>query len=258
MGQSLWPIIGLKLGPQNLVILNDHEAVAEYANGETCGEYLSLPFHRLFDRRGGIYSSRPPSHIANDLIFQNSVHPLFLPYGDAWRQLRKALQDILRTTHVDDLLPLQDAEATQTLYDLLHTPDSWYDHIRRYSTAVILASVFGLRGASYDSPRVKRLYEVQNQNTAINELGATPPIDAFPFLKSLPGPLAPWRKWALDIRVQYRAMLFDLVKESKENSRKPGGPDCFLAKLHRDQEKSGLDDEHVAYLGGGLVVDHQT
>ena len=125
---------------------------------------------------------------------------LFLPYGDMWRILRKTVQDVLRTSEVDKMLPVQNAESMQTLYYCMKDPNRWYDHIRRYSSAVILATVFGLRGATFDSPRVKELYHVQDQNTAINELGATPPVNIFPFLKSLPDFMSPWRVWARNIR----------------------------------------------------------
>jgi cytochrome P450 len=209
---------------------------------------LTCDVTRLFDRRGGIYSSRPDNHIANDLIFKDKTHILFLPYGREWRLMRKTLQELLRTTAVDEILPIQEAESIQTLYHLMHSPERWFDHIRRYSTAVILASVFGLRGAHFDSPRVKALYDVQDQNTAINELGATPPVDIFPFLKSLPDFLSPWRRWAINIRTEYRELLFKLVADSKSS-----GVDCFFAKMMKAQEKSGLTEEQVAYLGGILV-----
>jgi cytochrome P450 len=162
--------------------------------------------------------------------------------------MRKTLQELLRTTAVDEILPIQEAESIQTLHHLLHSPERWFDHVRRYSTAVILASVFGLRGAHFDSLRVKALYDVQDQNTAINELGATPPVDIFPFLKSLPDILSPWRKWARNIRTEYRELLFKLVADSKAS-----GVDCFFAKMMKAQEKSGLTEEQVAYLGGILV-----
>jgi cytochrome P450 len=211
--------------------------------------YSQLTYSRLFDRRGGIYSSRPPNHIANDLIFTNNTHILFVPYGQDWRLMRKTLQELLRTTAVEELLPIQNAESTQTLYDLSHDATGWYNHIRRYSTAVILASVFGLRGASFDSPRVRALYHVQDQNTAINELGATPPVDIFPFLKMLPDFLSPWRRWARNIRTEYQVLLEALVRDSTAS-----GNECFLSKMMAGQEKSGLTTEQITHLGGILVL----
>lgn len=139
------------------------------------------------------------------------------------------------------------------MYQLLKEPEGWYDHIRRYSTAVILASVFGLRGTSFDSPRVQALYHVQDQQTQINEIGATPPMGIFPWLKYLPDFVSPWRKWALDIRAKQRAIYFRLLEDSRKQMESKGINDCFLAKMIRDQEKSGLTDENIAYLGGTLV-----
>ncbi|KAI9869775.1 MAG: hypothetical protein M1823_008959, partial [Watsoniomyces obsoletus] len=99
---------------------------------------------------------------------------------------------------------------------LLQTPAEYYDHIRRYSTAVILSSVFGVRGAHFQEPKVKRLYHVQDQFTAIMETGATPPVDVFPVLKSLPDFLSPWRKWALSIRKEQRTLYFELLQDVKD------------------------------------------
>lgn len=181
------------------------------------------------------------------------MHALFIPYGEQLRKIRKAAGEVLKVSVVDKYLPLQNAESLQTCHDLIHDPKRWYDHIRRYSSAVILASVWGLRGATFDSPRVKTLYAVQNAQTAINELGATPPVDIFPILKLLPDFLSPWRVWARQIHKDYYRMLLDLVAASKENSAKPGAPDCLMARLSREQDKFGLDDEHVAYVGTTMV-----
>ncbi|KAF4552552.1 Cytochrome P450-like protein 10 [Elsinoe fawcettii] len=153
----------------------------------------------------------------------------------------------------DDLFPIVTAEATQTIFDLVHRPDLWYNHIRRYSTAIILASVFGLRGASFESLRVKALYHVQDQQTRINEIGGAPAVDALPILKWLPDRFVPWRVWAKSIHREYRSMLFALVEDSIQNSKKPDAPDCFLAKMLREQEKNKLDEEHAAYLAGTFI-----
>ncbi|KPI42002.1 O-methylsterigmatocystin oxido [Cyphellophora attinorum] len=134
-----------------------------------------------------------------------------------------------------------------------NAPGRWYDHIRRYSTAVILASVFGVRGASFDSPQVSALYHVQDQFTQITELGATPPVDIFPWLKRLPNVVSSWRKWAYSIRTEQRALYFSLMQQSKRQMQKDDAKECFLARLIKDQEKSGLSDEHIAYLGGTLM-----
>jgi cytochrome P450 len=199
-----------------------------------------------------LYSSRPENYIGNEILCPRDVHILLLPYGNAWRQQRKVVQSLLNINAVDSMLPVQNAEAVQTLFQLLQDPDGYYDHIRRYSTAVILASVFGQRGARFDAPKVQALYHAQDQFTAILEPGATPPVDAFPFLKYLPEFMCRWKKEAKAIRQEQRSLYFDLFNETKQKT-KNGYTDCFMTKLIREQEKNQLDDEHLAYLGGIFV-----
>lgn len=135
---------------------------------------------------------------------------------------------------------------------LVEDPAGYYDHIRRYSTAVILASVFGQRGARFDSPKIQALYHVQDQFTAILEQGATPPVDAFPFLQFLPEFMCSWKSRAKKIRKLQQSLYFDLLNETKDRIRSGKG-DCFMKQVLEHQEKNELDDEHVAYLGGILV-----
>jgi cytochrome P450 len=163
-----------------------------------------------------------------------------MPYGPEWRGQRKVYQTILSVTAVTSYQPLQAAEAVLTMKQLSETPERYYDHIRRYSTAVILSSVFGIRGPDFDHPTIQRLYHVQDQFTALLETGATPPVDIFPFLKLLPTFLAPWRK------------LLQSVKDRIQRGiRRP----CFMDELMLEsaKEKHGLDEEHIAYIGGVLM-----
>lgn len=120
---------------------------------------------RLFDKRGALYSSRPYNFIGNELICPNETHILLVPYGQGWRVLRKAVQALLNVKAVDNVSPIQNAEAIQTVYQLVKDPTGYYNHIRRYSTAVILSSVYGQRGADFHSPKVEALYHAQEQFT---------------------------------------------------------------------------------------------
>lgn len=133
------------------------------------------------------------------------------------------------------------------------TPERCFTHIRRYSTAVILASVFGQRGASYEAPKVKALYHAQEQFTEILASGATPPVDPFPFLKYMPTFLAPYKRWAAEIRQEQRTLYSNLLNETVAGARKQDRIPCFMDKLLEGKEKSGLDDEQIVYTGGILV-----
>lgn len=178
-----------------------------------------------------------------------------MPYGPEWRNQRKIYQSILNINAVESLQALQSAEATITMQQLARAPEAYYDSIRRYSTAVILSSVFGIRGPEFNHPNVQRLYHVQDQFTAILETGATPPVDIFPVLKKLPAFLAPWRKWALSIRQEQRNLYFELLRGAKERVATGATRNCFMDELLREEKrgKNGLDDEHIAYIGGVLM-----
>lgn len=204
---------------------------------------------RLFDRRGAKYSGRPPFHICNDIIFPRTTHLLVMDYGPEWRAMRRMLQEWLKPSAVAEMLPLQDAESTQTLIHLLDTPDNWYNHIRRYSAALVLASMFGLRGANFDSHRIQHFYYIHNRVTTIMELGAAPPVDIFPLFKMLPDFMSPWRVEAKKLYSEFRKCLRVFVDESKSI----GNDRCFLRQMLRNQEKSGLSMEQVEYCAAGMV-----
>lgn len=151
------------------------------------------------------------------------------------------------------MLPIQNAEAAQTIYDLLCDPEGYYEHIQRYTTTIILASVFGQRGEAFQSEKVQALYDVQNRFTALLEPGATPPVDALPFLKYLPEFATPWKKTARAIRRDQRALYFKLMGDTTDRMVQGKSTGCFMEKLIQNQDKSGLDSEHVAYVGGILM-----
>lgn len=167
--------------------------------------------------------------------------------------LRKTVQALLNVKAVDDMFPIQNAEATQTMCQLLQDPNGYYDHIRRYSTAVILSSVFGQRGAEFNSPKVRALYHAQEQFTSILEPGATPLVDVFPLLRYIPQSFASWKVRAKAIRAEQRSLYFALMEETKARLAKGAATGSFMERVLQDQSKTGLDDEHVAYLGGILV-----
>jgi cytochrome P450 len=246
-------IIGLKFGSKNVIVLNNYKHVREYViSTMSCARSNPAAPFRLFDKKGSVYSSRPDNHITS-ILFPNDIHILLAPYSSKWRALRKCSQQLLSITAVDKLLPIQDAEATQTLYDLVHNPEEYYDHIRRYSTPVILASVYGQRGATFNAPKVRALYHVQDQFTDLVQPGATPPIDEFPVLKYLPEFISPWKTRAKAIRNEQSTLYMALYHEAKAKIAQGKGLDCFMATLIKGQEKNGLNEEDIAYAGGAYV-----
>lgn len=60
----------------------------------------------LLDKRGAIYSSRPPNQIGSEMITRNNTHLLLMLYGLEWRSQRKIFQKILDINAVKSLQPL--------------------------------------------------------------------------------------------------------------------------------------------------------
>lgn len=208
---------------------------------------------RLLEKRGDIFSSRPPNYIANELICKNETHMLFTPYGSNLRTLRKSIQGLFMRGELSSVRQVQQAEAIQTIYDILREPDRYYEHIQRYTTAVILASVYGQRGETFEAPNVQALYDVQNRFTALLEPGAAPPVDGITFLQYIPEFMAPWKRRAKEIRRDQREIYFRLFNATKKRMEEGIRVDCFMENLIDNQAKNGLDDEHTTYLGGTLM-----
>ena len=174
-----------------------------------------------------------------------------MQYSPEYTKLRKTMNSFLVAKSVDALLPLQNAEANLALHQLSHDPGGYYDHIRRYTNSVIVASVIGLRSDRFDSSFTQALYHAQDQFTAILEPGATPPVDFFPFLQWVPERLASWKRWAKRVRKEQRQLYFHLLNETRRLVKEQN-VDSFMARILKE-EKTGYDEEHLAYLGGPLV-----
>lgn len=171
--------------------------------------------NRLLEKRGGIYSSRAENYIANTLICPDDAHILIAPYAAGWKSLRKAVQALFVPREIANMRSIQNAEATQTIYDLLHDPKDYYEHIQRYITAVILASLYDQHGEKFSFSKVQALYDVQNRFTALLEPGAAPPVDALAFLKYVSEWCggASWKRKAREIRRDQLALYFRLMRE---------------------------------------------
>ncbi|KIY00756.1 uncharacterized protein Z520_03421 [Fonsecaea multimorphosa CBS 102226] len=230
------PVVGLKFGPLNVVVLSNYKPVRE-----------------LYDKRGNVYSSRPDNYVANELMCPNDVHILFQPYGPAWRALRKGAAGLLNVRGFGSILPLQQAESCQTMYEIMQSPEQWSDHVRRYAAAVVLESVYGQRGATYNDPKVKGFYEILTAFLDTLAVGATQPVDAFPFLKHIPGFLAPFNSRAKAMGQKQKAFYSALLDKTKARMDPQATDPCYMQRLLEGSDKSGLSYDQLVYVGGTLL-----
>jgi cytochrome P450 len=139
--------------------------------------------------------------------------------------------------------------------DLVDTPDGFDRHIRRYATSVVLSSVFGMRGSSFEHPDVKEIYRVQDQFSEILEPGNTPPVDMFPILKYVPTFLAEWKQRAAKVRQGQQDLYLGLLAKTAARVVRGDYVNCFMDRLltKEERQKHQLDDEHLAYVGGVMM-----
>lgn len=122
-------IFQIQLGFQNWVFLNSGEAAKE-----------------VIDKQSAVTSSRPPMPSAE--IISGYRRMVLMPYGDRWRNLRGIIHTMFTPKASEVYKPSQEFEAKQMLVDLADSRDdetAFYQHVRRYSTSVILTSTYGFR-----------------------------------------------------------------------------------------------------------------
>ncbi|KAL5113637.1 hypothetical protein ACEQ8H_008476 [Pleosporales sp. CAS-2024a] len=232
-------IVGLKFGNQNVVVLSQWKAVWD-----------------LVELRGAKYSSRPSIPPA-DIVAPKGEHPALNVYGDMWRQQRKLLMEFLGREPTEKMKPLQDAESTQMIYDLMHAPELFEKHVNRSFGSVILASVYGKRGETMaPGSSLDTFYTVMERWT--NSVGQTsyPPLKSFPFLAAVPDWLTPWQGWksqALYVRDAQEKVYGGLVKEARADILRGKRSGCFLATVLKTHAKEHFNDKFLFHLTGVLL-----
>ncbi|QRW12783.1 cytochrome P450 family protein [Ceratobasidium sp. AG-Ba] len=226
-------IYSLKLGPGTAIVLTDVAAVKE-----------------LMDKRSQSTVDRPPNHMA-DLV-AGGMNMVLARYTEDWRTLRRAAHAILTPQACAGHLPIQRAEASQLMHDILTNPEGFYTHIRRYSSSVILSVLWGKRAPRYETKEVTDFFHAQHKWEEVLEPGAHPPMDLIPILKKVPEALAPWKTLCKETRNLQRDLYFGLT-ETEQRIANHQENNCFMEQIIARKDEFGLNRELIGYLGGVLL-----
>ena len=123
-------IFRVKVGLQDWIFLNSPEAIKD-----------------ILDRQSATTSGRPPMPVASDIV-SGGKRFLLMSYTPEWRKLRAMVHKLLTPKASDLFKPSQEFETKQLLWDLLTDNDdqeSFYNHVRRYTTSVVMTSTYGRR-----------------------------------------------------------------------------------------------------------------
>ncbi|KAJ6482546.1 cytochrome P450 [Mycena sanguinolenta] len=224
----------LKLGSGTAIVLTDAAAVKE-----------------LIEKRSATTMDRPPLHLAE--VVTHGLNLVLSRYSEKWKILRRAAQAILTPQASARHLPIQQAETIQLMHDLLRSPESFYTHVQRYSSSVILSVLYGKRSPRFETPETVKFFEVEHEWVSLLETGATPPLDYFPFLKYVPERWARWKQVCKVVRKMQRDLYFTLLDETQERLQKGEGNGSYVEELVEKQEELELDREMLGYLSGVLI-----
>ncbi|KAL2110450.1 hypothetical protein VUR80DRAFT_1165 [Thermomyces stellatus] len=238
-------IIGLKVGPANLVVLHDPQYVRE-----------------LLDRRGAIYSGRPYSYIPSEHVFaeHGDKHILNLQNGPYLRRWRSAVAYLVGPAGLKQTLPMQEATSATLVKKLLQTPSDFPDHIKNWALATPLLVITGQKLDDREKGFLDRFFNAQKKWLELLEPGNAPPVDIFPFLRW--APFADWKKKAKYVRDYMLEEYEGFFQTAKALSSDIGGEapasQSLMTKIIEDQDKevkpaNRFTHDEIAFMGGGLL-----
>ncbi|KAL5623712.1 hypothetical protein FOBRF1_002962 [Fusarium oxysporum] len=211
-------IFSLKIGSGNIIVICDRKAV-----------------HELLDKKGSIYSDRPPN-----------IVPLFITRGDhmtmecqspSWREKRTVVTRNLNPKSLDEKhFRVQETEAVILMNRLLDDPSNFYSYSRLYASSVASILAWGFRATTLDSFWYKDVSAMIEKWLEAIEPGATPPVDLIPWLWYIPGK---WKSRVYKMRdhmdkvwSQGRAMVDD--RRARGDRR-----ECMIDMKLDEYEKNG-------------------
>ncbi|KAJ7243024.1 cytochrome P450 [Mycena rebaudengoi] len=193
-------IISLDLLGSTVIVLNSLSAANE-----------------LLDNRSAIYSDRPVFTMINDLI-GFTWHLGFMPYGQRWKEHRKAFVKEFQPSVVLFHRPLELEAARVLLQRLLDTPDKFEKHLRHMAGMIILSTAYGIDVRPENDPYVEISEKALHAMACAGNSGSYL-VDSLPFLKHMPDflPGAGFKRQAKDWYKTVSAMPvlpYQFVKDS--------------------------------------------
>ncbi|KAL6405169.1 cytochrome p450 [Ilyonectria robusta] len=225
----------IQLGWENWVFVNSPEAVRE-----------------IFDKQSAITSGRAPMPVAADLL-SGENRLLFLTYGQKWRKMRAIVHKLLTPKASDAYKPSQEFEAKQLIFDIAtnnQDQTSFYMHVRRYTTSVVLTSTYGRRVPIWDCDDVSEVYDVMKDFSDAAAPGAFV-ADLFPPLARIPVWLQWWRPRALRAYNKQKKTWMKYWNRLKAEVDEKRAPECFVKQfLEMDFEKQGITEVQASFVAG--------
>ncbi|KAH7311277.1 cytochrome P450 21 [Stachybotrys elegans] len=239
--QTYGDIVGIKLGPKNVVLLNN-------------------PMHaqELFARRATKYSGRPQNPFLSDFVLKPQ-HPSWftLNYDSRFKKWRTAARHILSPEGINRAGPVQSALAARFLHELLQDPSCWTGSSRRWALGFALVSVYGQTLDKCQPGFSDEYFRVQHDFLEILEPNNAPPIEIFPILRYVPSFLAKWKHRTSVLREK----LYNVYDTNLEGAKVLFRTESYqheplvphLLRKREMGDKLSMSDDELTLFAGGLL-----
>ncbi|KAK7045302.1 cytochrome P450 [Favolaschia claudopus] len=186
----------------------------------------------LLDKRGAIYSDRPPLPLYELLGWNYMLS--FMRYGETFTRHRQVYQAFFSRQQCAEFEPIQTEEAHRLVRNILSSEtDDYGSVLSRYTTGILVQVVAGHKITSDDDHYLELSKMVYQVFSVTGAPGGTP-IDFIPALRHLPGwfPGAYYagvaRAWQPVVR-----QLYDYPYESVQQEKEAGNasPSFLLSRL---------------------------
>ncbi|KAK9784135.1 putative O-methylsterigmatocystin oxidoreductase [Seiridium cardinale] len=228
----------VQMGLQNWVFLNTPEAVRD-----------------ILDRQSAATSGRPGMPVVSDLI-SGGQRFLLMTYTPRWRKLRAMVHKLLTPKASEVFKPSQEFETKQLLFDILtknEDQESFYQHVRRYTTSIVMTSTYGRRVPVWDCEDVREIYGLMKEFSESASPGAYI-AELIPWLANLPVYMQWWRGSALKLYTRQRDIWMKYWNTLQSQADAGRAPDCFGKQFREsDFQKQGISDEQAAFVAGTMI-----
>lgn len=219
------------------------------------------------DRNSAVTSSRKPSPMVSDIV-SGGNRMLFMPYGtptsqkvltkgDDWRRIRQIIHGLLTPKQSDKFKPSQDLESKKYIYDILTDNEDnmkFYQHVRRYTSSVIMMATYAKRVESLEDPDLQDIYqELMNFSTVVARGQYI--VEEYPILaKIIPRPLQWWRPYGEKLHGLEATLWLRLWRQLAAKVESGSDEYCYVRGFMESKYKEmGVSELQGAYVAGTMI-----
>ncbi|KAG2346919.1 cytochrome P450 [Suillus weaverae] len=202
----------------------------------------------IMENQGKLLADRPRMVAAGEM-FTGGMSITFLPFGNRFRRMRRALHSHLQPKAADAYQPLLMSHAKNIILGVLDNPQNIQHHVITYVATIIMIVAYGKNTPTYATdPSVVEMRQIVKLFTAIIRPGAYL-VDSIPWLKYLP-----W--YGRDLKLAFERIKklhtgqLEWVKEQMQ-SNEDISP-SFTRHMLESSQSHGLTETEMAFLAGAF------